>query len=77
MNERDATRMTQFCGFVRGSLPFKYLGVPISVRRIKARDCELLVDKMITRVRVWSTGNLSFAGSAQLVNAVLMSIHSY
>ena len=37
----------------------------------------MLVDKMVAKTNTWSTRNLSFAGSAQLVNSVLMSIHSY
>lgn len=52
VNEHDANRIAQFSGFVRGSLPFKYLGVPISGRRIKAFDYELLADKMIAKIHV-------------------------
>lgn len=51
--------------------------MPISTRRLKAVECELLVEKMVLRIRLWSTKNLSFTGRAQLINVVLMSIHNY
>ena len=34
--EYEANRVAHFSWFVRGSLPFKYTGVPISARKIKA-----------------------------------------
>ncbi|KAL2898836.1 LINE-1 retrotransposable element ORF2 protein [Bienertia sinuspersici] len=64
-------------GFRKDSLPFRYLGVPICSRKINARQCEALVDKMTTRIRLWSSRNISFAGRSQLINSVLISIHQY
>lgn len=32
---------------------------------------------MVTRIRIWGTRHLSFAARCQLVNSVLMSIHTY
>lgn len=64
-------------GFGKGVLPFRYLGVPISTKNLNAADCELLVEKMVTKIKIWSSRHLSFAGRAQLINSVLMSICSY
>lgn len=64
-------------GFQFGELPFKYLGVPISAGKLKASDCDALVDKMTLRIKTWSYMNLSFAGRAQLINSILMSISVY
>lgn len=64
-------------GFHRGKLPMRYLGVPICAYKMKAQECEVLVDKMISRIRTWSTRNFSFAGRLQLVNSVLMSVQVY
>ncbi|XP_056698158.1 uncharacterized protein [Spinacia oleracea] len=36
-----------------------------------------LVDKMMARIKTWSSRNLSFAGRITLINSVLLSIHSY
>ncbi|KAL2929883.1 LINE-1 retrotransposable element ORF2 protein, partial [Bienertia sinuspersici] len=64
-------------GYKRGSLPFKYLGVPICSRRIGVSQCEKLVETMTARIKTWSSRHLSFAGRSQLINSVLLSIHQY
>lgn len=51
--------------------------MPISTSKLKAKDCQSLVEKMVIRIRVWGTRHLSFAARCQLVNSVLMSIHTY
>ncbi|XP_048491428.1 uncharacterized protein LOC125492756 [Beta vulgaris subsp. vulgaris] len=77
MEESDITRDTDVSGFKVGSLPFRYLGAPISTTKLNAKDCQILVEKMVKRIRVWSTRHLLFAARCQLVNSVLMSIHVY
>ncbi|XP_074309059.1 uncharacterized protein LOC141643690 [Silene latifolia] len=52
-------------GFRKGSLPFKYLGVCISHKRISRIDCNILVDKMITRIRGWNKRKISYSGRIQ------------
>lgn len=65
-------------GFKVGSLPFRYLGVPISVNKLITTNCEKLIDeKMIGRIRVWSIRHIFFAGRRQLINSVLLSICVY
>lgn len=36
-----------------GKLPFKYLGVPLFSKRNFDADCDLLVDKMTSRIGTW------------------------
>lgn len=57
--------------------PFRYLGAPISTCKLKQSHCEALVEKMILRIKIWSSKNNDFAGRMQLVNFVLMSICVY
>lgn len=40
-------------------------------------DCQLLIDKIVGRIRTWGSRKMSYAGRAQLVNSVLMSLHIY
>ena len=61
-------------GFPLGSLPFKYLGVPLITTRLIATDCKILVDKFIARVKCWTTKYLSFAGCLQLIKSVLFNL---
>lgn len=70
-------QLTQYFLFPTGKLPFKYLGVPLSSKRIFGVDCDILVDKMTSRIRSWQAKFLSYAARLQLVNSVLMSISSY
>lgn len=77
MDPAEVQRVCDTSGFVHGELPFRYLGVPISTKKLSSVDCEILVEKMVKRVRTWSTRNISFAGRRQLVNSVLLSIGVY
>ena len=55
----------------------KYLGVPLISTRLTALDCKLLVDKIIARIKCWTTQYLSFAGRLQLIKSVLFSLQVY
>lgn len=77
MFDDQIQEVTQLSGFCNGSLPFRYLGVPVSPWMLKASDCDVVVDKIIVIIRIWSSRHLSFAGMSQLVNSVLMSISVY
>lgn len=63
--------------FVKGELPFRYLGVPLSNKRMSIVQCKPLIDKMLSRVTSWTTKFLSYAGRAQLVKNVLFSIQTF
>lgn len=36
-----------------------------------------MADKITTKIRSWGSRNLSYAGRSQLVNSVLLNLHSY
>ncbi|KAL9226024.1 hypothetical protein vseg_001879 [Gypsophila vaccaria] len=48
-------------GMPQGSLPFKYLGVPISSRKLTVMDCEILIEKAVAQNRAWGARKLSYA----------------
>nr|XP_043615865.1 uncharacterized protein LOC122587764 [Erigeron canadensis] len=60
---------------ISGSLPVKYLGVPLVSTRLIYRDCKELIEKINNRVNNWKNKFLSFVGRLQLVQSVLSSMH--
>lgn len=60
-----------------GTLPFKYLGVPLSTRKLTINQCQPLIDRMLKKIQHWSANFLSYVGRQQLVNNTLMTIAGY
>lgn len=58
-------------GFPIGSLPIKYLGLPLMSRKLRISDYEPLLSKLIARFRTWSVKALSYAGRVQLLTTVI------
>lgn len=77
MSEYDVNRVQHLSGYTRGKFPFRYLGIPICAKSISNAECEAIVEKMVARVKAWSSRHLSFKGRVQLANSVLLSIHIY
>ncbi|GJY28473.1 RNA-directed DNA polymerase, eukaryota, reverse transcriptase zinc-binding domain protein, partial [Tanacetum coccineum] len=63
--------------FREGTLPIRYLGVPLASRRIKASDCRVLIDAVKNRINDWRNKSLSFAGRLQLISSILSSLQVY
>ncbi|KAL0282162.1 UNVERIFIED_CONTAM: hypothetical protein Sradi_7269400 [Sesamum radiatum] len=64
-------------GFQEGTLPIKYLGVPLVSSRLSVADCQPLIQKVDRRLAGWNQLSLSFAGRVQLIKSVLSSLHTY
>ncbi|GJU66584.1 protein LAZ1, partial [Tanacetum coccineum] len=63
--------------FAKGELPVKYLGVPLIYSRLLNKDCKVLVEQSINRIRDWKNKSLSFAGRLQLCKSVISSMQVY
>ncbi|XP_074291951.1 uncharacterized protein LOC141618770 [Silene latifolia] len=77
VNQMDKDQILQLSGFQEGSFPFRYLGIPISYKRLSSADSNVLVDKIVKKIRGWGTKKLSYAGRLVLVRHVLSQMHSY
>ncbi|XP_048496479.1 uncharacterized protein LOC125495720 [Beta vulgaris subsp. vulgaris] len=66
MEEEEVKRILDVSGFVQGQLPFTYLGMHICSSRISNAACNALCDKMISRIKIWSSRHLSYAARVQL-----------
>ncbi|CAL1378125.1 unnamed protein product [Linum trigynum] len=67
----------ELSGFAEGQLPVRYLGLPLFSGRLSARECEVLVDKMTSRIRSWQASKLTYARRLQLISSVLYSLVQY
>lgn len=65
--EEVHNRILQVIGFQKGKFPFRYLGVPITSKRLSKTDCDLLVDIILKRIICPELKTFS----------VLMSLHTY
>ncbi|KAL2897532.1 hypothetical protein RDABS01_039315 [Bienertia sinuspersici] len=77
MEDELKYKILQETKYAEDSLPFTYLGVKISSKKLSKDDCHFLVDKIGAKLRTWGTRSLSYAGRAQLVNSVLLNLHTY
>lgn len=77
MDEGVKNQVLQETKYKEDSLPFSYLGVKISAKKLGKDECHFLIDKIAAKVRTWGVRTLSYAGRTQLVNSILLSLHSY
>ncbi|XP_074291223.1 uncharacterized protein LOC141617999 [Silene latifolia] len=61
-------------GMSIASLPFRYLGVPITSKKLSVLDCAILVEKIVGRIMALGARKLSYGGRLVLVQSVLSLI---
>lgn len=59
------------------TLPCKYLGLPLSLRKLKRADFQILIDKIAAKIAGWKGKLMNKAGRLVLINSVLTSITTY
>ncbi|XP_039005550.1 uncharacterized protein LOC120132944 [Hibiscus syriacus] len=67
----------QITGLKNGSLPVRYLGIPLVTRKLTEKYCAVLIDKIKQRLHHWSNRDLSYAGRLELIRSVLFSVSNY
>ena len=70
-------QMVQQLGYNMEELPFKYLGVPLSTKKMTVMQWYPLIEKIMARITSWTARKLSYAGRAQLVQTVLFGVQAY
>ncbi|VFQ72081.1 unnamed protein product [Cuscuta campestris] len=77
ITDQEADGILREAKMERGTLPFRYLGGPITPSRISKRECEGLINKLTVKITSWATKHLSYAGRCKLINTVLMGVISF
>ncbi|XP_062114489.1 uncharacterized mitochondrial protein AtMg01250-like [Humulus lupulus] len=73
----DKITLLQCSNLLEGQFPLSYLGVLLRPTKWRASDCEVILEKMRTRLNGWASRHLTYAGRVQLINSVLLGIRSY
>lgn len=60
-----------------GTLPFRYLGVPLNSRKLSLASCEPLLHQIKSRFSSWTTKTLSFSGRLLLIKTVIAGITNF
>ncbi|KAG7581859.1 Reverse transcriptase zinc-binding domain [Arabidopsis suecica] len=74
---QENSEMANRLGLLQGSLPVRYLGVPLTSKKMKEQDYQPLIDRILSRFSSWSVKHLSFAGRLQLIQSVIYSIITF
>ncbi|GJX07924.1 RNA-directed DNA polymerase, eukaryota, reverse transcriptase zinc-binding domain protein [Tanacetum coccineum] len=77
VKESEKHRILEVMPFSVGTLPMKYMGVPLITKNIGDPECNQLVERVKQKVNDWKNKALSYAGRLQLIASVLASMHIY
>ncbi|XP_058732951.1 uncharacterized protein LOC131604537 [Vicia villosa] len=77
MLEGEQEAIMKITGLCKGNLPFRYLGIPLSSKKLSNNQCLVLVDCIVAKLSHWSSHMLSYAGRVQLVNRVSFGSVNY
>nr|XP_043615902.1 uncharacterized protein LOC122587801 [Erigeron canadensis] len=73
VSDRVKNAILDIMPFEEDQLSVKYLGVHLISTRLVYKDCAILIERMEKKITNW----LYFAGRLQLINSVLISMHTY
>ncbi|XP_031255913.1 uncharacterized protein LOC116113894 [Pistacia vera] len=77
VTDEEHIGLQSIMGFQLGQLPVRYLGVPLISTRLRHSDCRPLLERILSRIRLWTSASLTYAGRLQLIKSVLFSIQVY
>ncbi|XP_070022732.1 uncharacterized protein [Nicotiana sylvestris] len=73
VNQLTQQQIMETLGYKKEELPFRYLGVPLSNKRLSTIQCAPLIEKMLHRIQNWTTKYLSYAGDAEPTKKALIA----
>lgn len=77
VREEDSAAILEQFPFEAGSLPVRYLGLPILTKKMNVQDYNPLISRIRARISSWTARHLSFAGRLQLIGLVIYSITNF
>lgn len=77
LTELEMDEITQASGISVGSLPIRYLGLPLNSRKLSITNCEPLLQQVRSKINAWTSKYLSFAGRQVLISTVIAGITNF
>lgn len=77
IEDDDRVSILEHFPFGTGTLPVRYLGLPLLSKRMSITDYTPLLERIRKRITSWTARSLSFAGRLQLIGSVIHSITSF
>ncbi|XP_020259105.1 uncharacterized protein LOC109835548 [Asparagus officinalis] len=78
VHEATKVSIKELLGIAEGSLPIRYLGMPLVCKRLSYSDCNPLLNKISNQIQLWSKSkNLSYAGKLQVIKSVILGVQIY
>lgn len=77
VSSAERSRILVIFSFAEGTLPVRYLGLPLMTQVMRRQDYIPLVERVRNKINTWTCRFLSYAGRLQLIKPVLMSIVNF
>ncbi|XP_073126788.1 uncharacterized protein [Henckelia pumila] len=77
VEEPDREEILRMCGFRQGSLPTRYLGIPLVAARLREADYGVLVGAISAKIASWPRHTLSYAGKLELIGSVVQGMECF
>ncbi|XP_019266923.1 PREDICTED: uncharacterized protein LOC109244316 [Nicotiana attenuata] len=77
MDEESKQAIVKATGFSVGTLPMRYLGLPLTSKKWSKVECHQLLDKITTNIQTGYAKLLSYAGRLQVINSVLFAVYNF
>ena len=77
VSQAETASLAEAVQLLVGDLPFKYLGIPLTSRKLSFVQCKPLIEKITERAQSWMAHLLSYVGRLQLIRAILSSMQNY
>lgn len=73
----EVANIEALSGIPQGFLPIRYIGLPLSSKKLSMLNCEPLLQSIRKRINCWTSNYLSFAGRQVLINRVIAGITNF
>lgn len=77
LEDRVVSGVASFLACRVGSVPFKFLGVPVGANPRRISTWQSVIDSIKARLSLWRSTKLSIGGRVTLINSVLSSLPLY